>query len=600
MDQLFSERRARLTAERMLRLKEEEITSVEANFQARTLELSEEVDETRAKISNVLHENKKVKSELNTATAKMAALERRLWQSVSSLRDGFSIFDKDSKLVFANEAYLAKFDGLEDVKPGISYHRLVRILVEEGIVNTEGLSDEEWCQSLIARWEDENFVSKVIKLWNGSYLKLIDRKSHGGDIISLAVDITELMTYQIALDEARTLAESANRAKSIFLANMSHEIKTPLNGVIGLAEVLLDSNLNKDQRHFAKTIKSSGETLLHIMNDLLEYSKIEAERIEIINRPFHLEQEIEEVILMFKVKGLSEKLNIFLIYPENAPRTFWGDKIRLKQVFTNLIGNAIKFTKEGSVTIEIIANEKDNACTELICSVKDTGIGIAQENLSQIFNEFTRFQNEEDALVEGTGLGLSISKKFVELMQGHMWVMSDLGQGSNFGFQVTLKNAKKDDFGNNSTDKEPHLNKPQDKHSKKWKILLAEDNKTNQLVFTNMLKDQLFDITITTNGLEAFAHFERYGSDIIFTDISMPKMDGNELAAKIFELEKEKENKTPIVALTAHADTKRCGPAHQFFQCHMAKPFNKTELIDVIQALLAKNIGKENLSQLKN
>ena len=216
LEQLFQERRARLTAERMLAMRDAELSSATQNFSSRVQKLCEEVDETRAEISSVIHENKKVRSDLDDATAQIKVFERRLWHSIDTIRDGFAVFDADSRMVFANKAYLSIFDGLEEIKPGVSYERLAQLLLEEGIVNIEDLTPKNWYHTFLERWNSENPEPKIIRLWNDQYVKLIDRKSDGGDVVSLGLNITSTIQDQLELKRARETAEAANRAKSVF------------------------------------------------------------------------------------------------------------------------------------------------------------------------------------------------------------------------------------------------------------------------------------------------------------------------------------------------------------------------------------------------
>ena len=588
LEQLFQERRARLTAERMLAMRDAELSSATQNFSSRAQKLCEEVDETRAEISSVIHENKKVRSDLDDATAKIKVFERRLWHSIDTIRDGFAVFDADSRMVFANKAYLSIFDGLEEIKPGVSYERLAQLLFEEGIVNIEDLTPKNWYHTFLERWNSENPEPKIIRLWNDQYVKLIDRKSDGGDVVSLGLNITSTIQDQLELKRARETAEAANRAKSVFLANMSHEIRTPLNGVIGMADILLESKLDSDQHLYTKTIKSSGETLLYFMNDLLEFAKIEVGQIQIIPRPFNLKAEIEDVLLMLKAKGYDEKISVELHYPQDLPEHFEGDKFRIKQIFTNIVGNALKFTKQGSVVIDIKGKVTSDNRRCLICSVNDTRIGIPSQKLNDIFKEFVRVDQDNAHNVEGTGLGLAIAKKLISRMGGDLEVVSEEDVGSTFKFNLLLENSKVLELPENKTNT-PLLDASRTvNNNKRYKVLLAEDNKTNQLVFTSTLKKYPFDISVVGDGVEALALYEKSGADIIFTDISMPHMDGLELVKEIRALEQDKAVSVPIVVLSAVNDPKLFEDAKPLNIDHyMTKPLQKAELLSVIDKLLS-------------
>ncbi len=324
---LANERRARLAAERILQIKQAELYSVNCNLSQRTKDLNQEIDQTRAKINNVLDENLRVKTDLSAANQRIRIAERRLHHSLNTIRDGFAVFDRDSKLVFANAAYLSIFDNLEEVREGVSYFQLLKLLAEEGIVDTGELTRSEWCQKLWERWKSGVLAPIVIRLWNDQYVKLIDRRGVGGDITSLGLNITEAIRQQIDLKNARVNAEAANRAKSAFLANISHEIRTPMNGIVSMAELLMDTGLSKEQKLFARTMKNSGEALLVIINDVLDYSKIEANKISLIEHSFDLKKCLNEIILVLKSSAKSKNLTLTLNYPPDLPSHFLGDPV---------------------------------------------------------------------------------------------------------------------------------------------------------------------------------------------------------------------------------------------------------------------------------
>ena len=244
--------------------------------------MSHEIVETRAEVATVRTENERVKSDLSAAKQKIKRVERRLLQSLENINDGFAFYTPDLEMVMANPAYFSVFDGLEDVKPGVSYVTLLQLLTDEGIVNIGDKSPTDWRQFMIERIQSPVPEAVIIKLWNEQYIRMLDRRGPDGDIISLGINITETVRYEEKLKEARANAEAANKAKSAFLANMTHEIRTPMNSVVGMADVLRDTTLTDEQRLYVDTIKNSGDALLVIINDVLDYSKIEAERLNYI------------------------------------------------------------------------------------------------------------------------------------------------------------------------------------------------------------------------------------------------------------------------------------------------------------------------------
>ena len=584
---LANERRARLAAERILQIKQAELYSVNCNLSQRTKDLNQEIDQTRAKINNVLDENLRVKTDLSAANQRIRIAERRLHHSLNTIRDGFAVFDSDSKLVFANAAYLSIFDNLEEVREGVSYFQLLKLLADEGIVDTGKLTRSEWCQKLWERWKSGVLAPIVIRLWNDQYVKLIDRRGVGGDITSLGLNITEAIRQQNDLKNARVNAEAANRAKSAFLANISDEIRTPMNGIVSMAELLMDTGLSKEQKLFARTMKNSGEALLVIINDVLDYSKIEANKISLIEHPFDLKKYLNEIILVLKSSAKSKNLTLTLNYPPDLPSHFLGDPGRIRQIMTNLIGNAVKFTPKGSVTITVSQHGSDDETPEMILEVTDTGVGIAEEKITHIFDEFNQGDNEKSRQFEGTGLGLSICKRLVDLMGGEITVRSTEGKGSSFTVNLKLPHMPQDRLKHPNVDLLPSKITEDILTSgdqKQLGILAAEDNKTNQLIFKKMLKSFDVKLKFAANGEEAIALFEKFSPDFMFMDNSMPKMDGKEATHQIRTFEKEGQRpRTPIIALTAHAmPDDKAEILGYGIDDYLTKPLKRTDLIKVI------------------
>ncbi len=348
----------------------------------------------------------------------------------------------------------------------------------------------------------------------------------------------------------RENAIRSNNAKSDFPANMSHEIRTPLNGIIGMAELLQSSPLNEEQRNYIKSLKISAEGLNELINDILDISKIEAGHIELEAIPLDLQDVVEEVIDLFKIRTKEKNLKVITYFPSLFPMFYIGDSTRIKQVLINLVGNAIKFTAAGHIKISMIPSPNDNQ--EVRFEVEDTGIGIPEDKKKHLFQKFAQADTSTTRKYGGTGLGLAICKKLVNFMGGEIDFFRNNHGGTTFWF--TLRLTKSNETISQKTT--PTLSTDIQKlHGKS--ILLAEDNKVNQDYALKILKDMNLTVSVANTGKEAFTLYQDHKDtpfDIILMDCRMPDMDGYEATIKIREFETSHNLKrTPIIALTANA-----------------------------------------------
>jgi len=568
-NKLVQERRARLAAERLLEQKQAELFAANRKLGQHALALSQEIVVTRAQVQNVESENQRVKTDLTVAHQKVAIAERRLWTSIDTIEDGFAVFDADSRLIAANTAYLSVFDGMEEVAPGIAYVRLLQLITDEGIADIGKTSAADWRAEMMERWQSPTPLAMTVRLWNGEYIKLIDRRSQGGDTVSLALNITDTVRHEKELKKARHEAESSNRAKSAFLANMSHEIRTPMNGVVGMAELLSDTGLTDEQRLYVNTIIGSGEALLTIINDVLDYSKIEAEKLVLHPEPFDLERCIHDVMLLMQPTVREKNLELAVDYDLFLPTQFIGDPGRIRQVLTNLVGNAVKFTIKGHILIRVVGVQMgDVNQTQVHITIEDTGIGIPAEKVDHVFGEFNQVEDDRNRRFEGTGLGLSISQKLVELMEGEIWVDSEVGVGSSFGIRIPLPAL-------DDTSVDPPV-----LHAKLRHVAIVDDQTVNLTILAKQMETLGVLATTYTSAEDALAQIDNT-VDLVLSDHNMPDMDGLELATAL----RDAGNQVPIILLSSNPGYADHDPAREYFLAVMQKPILRRDLFARLQTL---------------
>tara|TARA_R110002049_G_scaffold44333_5_gene130090 strand:+ start:148394 stop:150592 length:2199 start_codon:yes stop_codon:yes gene_type:complete len=577
---LTEERRSRLAAERMLELKKAELFAANRKLGQHAQQLSEEIVETRAEVETIRGENQRVKSDLTAANQKIAITERRLWQSIDAIKDGFALFNSDNNLIMANRAYLHVFDGLEVIKPGVNFVTILQLMTDEGIVDTGDMSARAWRQLMTKRLQQHRPESTIIRLWNDNYVRLVDQRGSGGDMVSLCLDITSTVKYEQQLEEARTVAESANRAKSAFLANMSHEIRTPMNGVVGMADILTDTNLTSEQQLYVDTIKNSGEALLVIINDVLDYSKIEAKKLDLYPEPFDLERTIQEILLLLQPSARTKGLDLLLDYDLFLPTQLVGDPGRIRQVMTNLIGNAVKFTAEGHVLVRVtgVPGNPDGK-TAVHVSIEDTGIGIPADMVDHIFGEFNQVENERNRQFDGTGLGLAISQRLIDMMGGEIWVTSTEGEGTCFGFRIDLADC--------GAAPRPRPVLPDGLRH----IMVVDDLDANRTILQRQLAHLGIAVTSCASGAEALVQLDD-SVDLILTDHIMPGMTGLELVDQL----RRNGNETPIILLSSNPGLAQGDPARDHLLGLLQKPVPRQELMIRLGALNMEVAGTDDVS----
>src|SRR5438876_1512399 len=404
-----------------------------------------------------------------------------------------------------------------------------------------------------------------------AHLTLVD---HLQVTARLAVSEEAAKRAEAVMREARDLAERLARARSAFLANMSHEIRTPMNAVLGFVELILDTELTQEQRRALELVRSSSEALLMILNDILDYSKIEAEHLELESIPFDISKVVHATASLLAVRAREKHLELLAEVAPDVPRIVRGDPTRLRQVLMNLIGNAIKFTEQGEVVVSVSA-AATNGSVGLRFAVRDTGIGIASEHIGTVFKEFTQADSTMTRRYGGTGLGLAISQRLVRLMGGAITVRSELGRGSEFSFTISL----------------PVETAPASRSTGLAalggrRMLIVDDNQTNRRILREMLAAEGINVDEASTGAEGLAALRRVRYDIAILDVQMPDMDGFQLATAVRG--EKKIARTNLLMLTSagqRGDGERCRELG--IRGYLTKPISRSDLLEALGTVLA-------------
>lgn len=420
------------------------------------------------------------------------------------------------------------------------------------------------------------------EIWVGQNINTIREDGRLVGFQGVARNIDNRIQFEEELIRAKEEAEETAKLKSQFLANMSHEIRTPLNGIVGIGKLLKETELNEKQSEYVKAIISSSNQLMGIVNNILDLSKLDAEKMVIEDNTFDFQELISGIEAIYEKRAGEKGVKFACIYDDYIPKYLIGDSIKINQILHNLIGNALKFTKDGSVLVTTYLSKQDENECVVGFKIADTGIGIPEDKLNDVFQAFVQSNSSTSREYGGTGLGLAIVDRLVKLLGGKIFLKSALNKGTTFTVEIPLKAA-------NQAEIEASIKLPlhNEYNLSNTKVLLVEDNKVNQIVTSDLLKSQNCKVTICNNGQEALEEFIENDYDIILMDMQMPVMDGY-TAMRIIrnDIQNEKRN-VPIIALTAHAfqgELDKCKVSGA--TDYLSKPFEPTSLFSMMGRLL--------------
>jgi hemerythrin-like metal-binding protein len=520
------------------------------------------------------------------AEVRLKESEEIFRSAIDVINEAFVIYDPDDRLLYCNDKYRQTYPSVADLmKPGTRFEDIVRAWTQRGAPEVEGKDIEAWISARLAKHRSGQ--TQIQHTDGDHWAQIVERVSPSGYNVGFRVDITELM-------HAKQAAEAANHAKSRFLAVMSHEIRTPMNGVLGMAQLLLEPSVSDHERkEYARTILNSGQTLLTILNDILDLSKVESGKLQLDSGIIEPARILHEAEALFSGSAREKDIDLATSWHADSRARYRGDPHRVRQMLSNLVNNALKFTAQGRVSIEASEIERDSSMALIEFSVADTGIGIPADKLDLLFKPFSQIDDSHTRNQGGTGLGLSIVASLARLMNGSAGVESTPGKGSRFWFRIRAEWQESDGESRSANRTVPagKDNVPgSPPHSAR--ILVVEDNPTNRIVVRKLLEKQGFSIEIAEDGQQAVDFLGRGDADVdlVLMDLQMPVLDGYRATEHIRSWEKSLGRpRLPIIALTADAfpeDRQRCLATGM--DDYLSKPVVAKDLYAAIERWLNK------------
>ena len=513
--------------------------------------------------------------------ASQAGALKRFREALDAMPDGMAFYDADDRLVLWNHRYAEVNPELSStLKVGMTFREIIQIGLEEDLYADARGRQAEWVQE---RLDSRRALTTTMeqRISGDRWLRVSDRRTAAGGIVTVCTDITDLKNDARALAEARDAAQAANSAKSQFLANMSHEIRTPLNGVIGVAQALARTPLTLQQEEMLELIRSSGHTLQVLLGDILDLARVESGRLELASEVLHLGRAVREAAQLYETSANEKGLQFFVEIAPEADGWIVGDVVRIKQILTNLVSNAVKFTGTGFVSLTAGPGPDRDGAPTLRFSIEDTGIGFDSETRERLFSRFEQADGAITRRFGGSGLGLAISRQLAEMMGGDLDCESEPGGGSAFILTIPFRPAEApaamtDITADRGNDEDAVV-----------RVLLADDHPVNRKVVEMILAQANIDLTSVENGAEALQACRDGEFDIVLMDMQMPVMDGLTATREIRLHEAAMGlTRTPIVMLTANALAEHIAAAEAAgADRHLAKPFDAGELLRLVATL---------------
>ena len=506
---------------------------------------------------------------------------KRVREALDAMPDAMAFYDTEDRLVLWNHRYAEVNPGLSSsLNVGMTFREIIQIGLNEDLYADARGREAEWIQERLASRRDLTTTMEQ-RIAGDRWLRVSDRRTAAGGIVTVCTDITDLKNDARALVEARDAAEAANKTKSLFLANMSHEIRTPLNGIIGLTQVLARTPLSSQQEEMLALIQSSGQTLQVLLSDILDLARVESGRLELARETFHLGRAVREAAQLYATSAEEKGLQFFVEIAPEADGWIVGDVVRIKQILTNLVSNAVKFTGTGFVSLTTALGPDRAGLPQLRFSIEDTGIGFDSETRDRLFSRFEQADGAITRRFGGSGLGLAISRQLAEMMDGDLDCESEPGGGSAFILTIPFIAAE-------APVAAPGVPaEPADEDQAVIRVLLADDHPVNRKVVEMILAQVDVELTSVENGAEAVQACREGNFDIVLMDMQMPVMDGL-TATREIRLHEAAMGlaRTPIIMLTANALAEHIASAEAAgADRHLAKPFDAAELLRLVATL---------------